>query len=130
MCTSAYTARAKFTETETDLVQGAARTARLLRSADKVDGTWANLSVPCKTGKMLTRLCVGCLPLLCVRAGLVTVLMYVSERVSEPAPHTKFLWAISSVGRTPAWQVGCRGFESHMCPPSLWVVKVGLMHGE
>jgi len=51
-----------------------------------VDDTWASLSVPCKTGKMLSCLCVGCLHLLCVRAGLVTVLMYVSERVSEPIP--------------------------------------------
>ena len=28
----------------------------------------------------------------------------------------RILWVISSVGRTPALQAGCHGFESHMYP--------------
>lgn len=30
--------------------------------------------------------------------------------------HPAHIWASSSVGRTPALQAGCHGFESHLCP--------------
>lgn len=39
-------------------------------------------------------------------------------------------WASSSVGRTPALQAGCHGFESHLCPQNITRNRVRNYHPE
>ena len=56
-----------------------------------------------------------------IKCGIDSLGFSISEPQQCPSPavvpfNENPAWASSSVGRTPDWQSGCRGFDSHLCP--------------
>ena len=56
-----------------------------------------------------------------IKCGIDSLGFSISEPQQRPSPavvpfNENPTWASSSVGRTPDWQSGCRGFDSHLCP--------------
>ena len=63
-----------------------------------------------------------------IKCGIDSLGFSISEPQQRPSPavvpfNENPAWASSSVGRTPDWQSGCRGFDSHLCPHYFWDIS-------